>query len=159
MYVCMHVCMHACMYNRMHACMYVCITCAYVVAVLFGRNFVSSRLLLQQDGYNCGVWIQVARDFFLRYMKSDRAGTRQFFEFFEAGLQEEGVRDVNKHRGAAKRGVNLGNSRFIQAQRNLMRERLLHAAELGTLQQSHSTLVEASGKGIVVDLTTIDDGW
>lgn len=98
-----------------------------------GWSLSSSHLLLQWDGVNCGVWLQVARDRFLEYVDSSQFGSRSFLAFMEEGLRKNGVVDLNSVVGDAKQRAIERNGIFILQQRAEIRTRLLQAAQAGAL--------------------------
>ena len=95
-----------------------------------------SRLLFQNDGSACGIWLQVARDVYLEYMASSEYGSGSFLTFLERRMEEMGVRHL---RGASTK-QRRANQTFILEQRAEMRARLVQAALEGKLKHGAAEL-------------------
>ena len=126
-----------------------------------------SRLLLQNDGSACGIWLQVVRDIYLEYVASDEYGGGTFLTFLEGRLLEMGVRDLCALHGVAKRAAGKANQAFIIEQRAEMRGRLVQAAMDGVLKYNAAALEgfrhggggpgEGDGEAEVIDVDLFDD--
>jgi hypothetical protein len=103
-------------------------------------TFVPLRGLFQVDGCACGIWLQVARDVWVRYMDSDQYGAKTFQAFLTAELAAMGVKDVDKCRGQAKRVAERANQAFILEQRAEMRGRLVQMAMEGAIVHGQAQL-------------------
>ena len=82
----------------------------------------------------------MARDAYLCYVDSDAYGSGKFEDFLHGYLDERGVRDQNKCRGAAKAAAKKANQTFILEQRADMRARLVQVAIEGKLKYSAAEL-------------------
>jgi len=123
-----------------------------------GWQLISLRQKYQADSSSCGVWLQVARDAWLRYLDSDAFGTASFESFLEGELAAEGVRDLYKCRGATKTAAARKSREFILGQRADMRGRLVQAALAGKLKYEAASLSGfASSIAQDLDLEEYDD--
>lgn len=126
-----------------------------------GWTLKVSRLLVQNDGSACGIWLQVVRDIYLEYVASDEYGGDTFLTFLERRLLEMGVRDLAPLNGVAKRAACKANQAFILEQRAEMRGRLVQAAMDGGLNFNAAALAgfrRVDGEAAVeIDIDMLDD--
>ena len=76
----------------------------------------------------------------MHYVDSDAYGSGTFEAFLHGHLEEQGVRDQDKCRGAAKGAAKKANQTFILEQRADMRARLVQVAIQGKLKYSTAAL-------------------
>ena len=93
-----------------------------------GWSLIDLRLKLQTDGNSCGVWLQVVRDAWLRYVDSSSFGSKGFKSFLEQEMAAEGVQNLYKSKGATRTAAGAKSRQFIIGQRADMRGRLVQAA-------------------------------
>ena len=123
-----------------------------------GWTLVSMRLHYQDDGSSCGVWIQVARDCWLEYVKSDSYGTSDFSSFMQQRLASEGVLCETGLKGTAKSGAQRANRQYVLTARADMRGRLVQAALAQPSKLSWGQAhLEGFTTGMALDVTEFDD--
>ena len=121
-----------------------------------GWRLVSVRLHLQSDSSSCGIWIQVARDWWLEYVASTEHGNSAFESFMQEKLKGEGVQSESGLRGTALSKARKANEQYILTARADMRGRLVQAALEGKLSVGQANL-PGFAKSAPVDLTQLDD--
>ena len=121
-----------------------------------GWRFVSIRYRYQSDSVSCGVWVQVARDCWLKYVASPQYGMRTFGAFMQQTLAEAGVSDLAALRGVAAKAAERANVAYICTARADMRGRLVQAALADKLAWGAARLA-GFAPATALDLEKFDD--
>ena len=141
----------------------------HVASLGQGWRFVSIEVKFQTDGWNCGVWTTVADQAFIAYTDSTSFGTSTFASFLIAwgGRMGRGIIDLNTVRGSGsgRRAAVEGNVRFINQERDRLRDLLSAAAREGKLAWDdgprHDDFVEGTSKersnDLAASINLLDD--
>jgi hypothetical protein len=121
-----------------------------------GWQLVSLCDEYQSDGSSCGVWLQAARDAWLRYVASTDHGSKIFAAFLRRTFEAAGVHSLSSLRGRVLGAAQRGNEAYILGQRAAMRSRLVHAALAEKLSWGSASLA-GFAPATAVNLDSFDE--
>ena len=121
-----------------------------------GWQLVSLCDEYQSDGSSCGVWLQAARDAWLRYVASTDHGSKIFAAFLRRTFEAAGVHSLSSLRGRVLGAAQRGNEAYILGQCAAMRSRLVHAALAEKLSWGSASLA-GFAPATAVNLDSFDE--